>query len=158
MIVDSLPFIGVLFASQATASSIAPQAAAFRDMLRARSPSTPEAAAAAAVGMSRTAEGRATVGRLTYEADPRVMGQVAYEVTTTDLRPDLASIGVPITMLYPWDPTGLPEARARPLYEEAYRAAPNARLIAVPESQHFIMVDQPALFLDTLRAFLTDTR
>jgi pimeloyl-ACP methyl ester carboxylesterase len=158
LIVDSLPFIGVLFGPDATASSIAPQAAGLRDMLRARPAATPESAAAAAVGMSRTPEGRARVGRLTFEADPRVMGETAYEVATTDLRADLASIRVPITMLYPWDPNTLPEGRARALYEAAYSAAPNARLIAVPESQHFIMVDQPARFLDALHTFLSDTR
>ena len=98
------------------------------------------------------------MGRLTWEADPAVMGQAVHEVMTTDLRPDLASIQVPISMLYPWDASAVPELRARAVYEEAYRTAPSARLIAVPESQHFIMIDQPALFLEALRAFLDDTR
>lgn len=156
MIVDSLPFFGVLFGPQATPASLEPQAAAFRDMLRGRAAATPESAAAAAMGMSRTPEGRSRVGRLTFEADPAVMGQAAYEVMTTDLRPDLAAIRVPITMLYPWDSATLPEQRARAVYESAYRAAPDVRLIAVPESQHFIMIDRPGRFLEALRAFLAE--
>ena len=158
MIVDSLPFIGLLFDPHATVETIAPRAAGFRDMLRARPPATPDSAAAAAMVMSRTAEGRAQVGRLTWEADPSVIGQAVHEVMTTDLRRDLPRIGVPITLLYPWDPGTLPEERARTLYEAAYRGAPNARLVAVPASQHFIMIDQPARFIAEVETFLAAGR
>ncbi len=158
MIVDSLPFIGALFSPAATAESIAPQAEQMRAMLRARAGtlSTPETAAAMAMGQSRTAEGRALVGRWTYEADPAVMGDTVYETMITDLRPALPSVRTPIRMLFPWDAPALPEERARPLYEAAYRGAPNARLIAIPQSQHFIMVDRPDLFLRELRSFLEE--
>jgi pimeloyl-ACP methyl ester carboxylesterase len=155
MIVDSLPFIAVLFAPNPTAASIAPQAAAMRDLIRGRGkPSSAEVGAAQQAGMSATPEGQLQVGRWTWEAEPAVIAQAVYEVTTTDLRADLARIPTPITMLYPWQAGVLPEERARSLYESAYRAAPNARLVAIPESRHFIMVDQPELFANALRAFL----
>ena len=155
MIVDSLPFIGVLFAPGATAAAIAPQAAGYRDMVRGRGRSaSPEAAAAQAPGMSATPDGQLQVGRLTFEADPAVMAQAMYEVMTTDLRGDLARISTPITMLYPWQAGVLPEERARALYEGEYRSAPNARLVAVPQSRHFVMIDQPDRFAAELRTFL----
>ena len=157
MIVDSLPFIGALFDPSATAESIAPRAAAMRDMLKARAgapPPTPQEAAAAAVGMSRKSEGRAKIGGWTRLADQKAVGQAMYEVMTSDLRPDLAAIRTEILMLYPWDEATVDEARARAIYEGAYAAAPNARLVAVPHSQHFIMIDQPERFHALLAEFL----
>ncbi len=158
MIVDSLPFIGLLFDPSATPESLRPRAAAMRDMLKARASAprpTLEEAAAAAMGMSRTAEGRTKVGGWTREADQAVVGQAMYETMMGDLRSDLPSIRTPIVMLYPWDEATVSEAQARTLYESAYRPAPHARLVAVPHSQHFIMLDQPALFAEQLLAFLT---
>lgn len=160
MIVDSLPFIGILFDPASTAAGIEPRAAAMRDALKARSTMprpTPEQAAQAATGQSRSEAGRMLVGRWTYQADPAVMGQLAYETMVTDLRADLPSIRVPITMLFPWDEGTLSEAQSRALYENAYRGAPRARLVGIPNSQHFIMVDQPAMFIEQLRAFLSET-
>ena len=161
MIVDSLPFIGLLFDPSATPESLKPRAAAMRDMLKARASAprpSPEQAAAAAIGMSRTAEGRARVGAWTREADQAVVGQAMYETMLGDLRADLPTIRTPITMLYPWDEATGGEARARTLYEGAYRGAARARLVAVPHSQHFIMLDQPGLFADQLLAFLKESR
>ena len=40
------------------------------------------------------------------------------------------------------------------LYRTAYAAAPNAQLVPVPGSAHFIMLDQPQRMLDAIRTFL----
>ena len=45
---------------------------------------------------------RAKVKAWVKQADPRVTGEALYEDMTTDLRPDMAAIATPITLVYPW--------------------------------------------------------
>lgn len=54
-------------------------------------------------------------------------------------------------------PTGAPmtDAQMEAIYTSAYHAAPNATLARVPDSAHFIQIDQPARFQQEVRDFLT---
>jgi pimeloyl-ACP methyl ester carboxylesterase len=68
-----------------------------------------------------------------------------YEDLQTDLRGDLAGIKVPMLLVYPYDSTlQKDEAAYDSLYHDAYKAMPNATLVRVDDSRHFIMYDQPA--------------
>src|SRR3546814_19440822 len=58
--------------------------------------------------------------------DARVSGQAMYEDMTTDLRPDMAAIATPITLVYPYS-AGLPKERADAFYRAEYAKAPNVR-------------------------------
>jgi pimeloyl-ACP methyl ester carboxylesterase len=40
------------------------------------------------------------------------------------------------------------------LYADAYKALPNAKLVAVENSEHFIMLDQPQRFAEEVTRFL----
>ena len=110
MIVDSLPWYGMLFGPGATVD--------------------------AACGLT----------------DTRVSAEAMYEDMITDLRGDMGKIATPITMLYPTS-AALPKAVAEPLYTAAYKDAPHATLVEVPDSAHFIMLDQPEVFLKAVTAF-----
>ena len=44
--------------------------------------------------------------------------------------------------------------RAHTLYRTAYDADPDARLVPIEDSFHFVMLDQPARFTAALEAFL----
>jgi len=106
-------------------------------------------------------------GQARWRADPeiafailsnrghRVVGQALYDDLVTDLRPDLAKITVPVTMLYPWDESsGAPQQVFDTLYTGAYASLPNRKVERVDGSYHFIMIDQPAVFLQKVDAFL----
>lgn len=86
-------------------------------------------------------------------ADPRVTGQALYEDMTTDLRPDMATITAPITMVYPWSAM-LPQDRAAAVYTAAYAKAPNTTLVPIGGSGHFVMLDQPAAFAAAVERWL----
>lgn len=150
MVIDALPFIGTLFAPGATVAAIEPQAAAMRDRIAASPPS-----AVAAPMMSITPVGQQQVAAWSLASDPKTVAQALYEDMVTDLRPDMASIATPITLLYPTSPAVPPE-RATALYGTAYEPAPNARLVPIPGSYHFIMLDQPTLFAAEVKRFLAD--
>lgn len=155
MIVDALPYIGDIFVPGSTVAMLAPQAAAMKDRMAAQygKPQDPAANAAVAAGLTATPAARAQVTEWVAHADPRVSGQALYEDMTTDLRPGMATIAAPITMVYPWSAT-LPKERADPLYRAAYAKAPHVTFVDVKDSAHFVMLDQPAAFAAAVDAFL----
>ncbi len=161
MIVDSLPFIGTLFDPDATVAAITPQATGMRDAMlaaAARQAGKPRTPGAPIPFMSITPEGARQVALWSSQADPSVSARAMYEDMTTDLRPALPAIRTPITMLYPYSSKSFGADHAKAIYATAYQGAPNARLVAVPESFHFIMLDQPAVFATALRQFLQEKR
>lgn len=153
MIVDSLPWYGMLFGPGATVDAVKPQAAAMRDRFAA-SYGKPDAAAnqAMAARFALRPDAQAKVAGWMGKTDARVSAEAMYEDMITDLRGDMGKIATPITMLYPTS-TALPKAVAEPLYTAAYKDAPHATLVEVPDSAHFIMLDQPEVFLKAVTGF-----
>ena len=153
MIVDSLPWYGMLFGPSATVDAVKPQAAAMRDRFAA-SYGKPDAAAnqAMAARFALRPDAQAKVADWMGKTDVRVSAEAMYEDMITDLRGDMGKIATPITMLYPTS-AALPKAVAEPLYTAAYKDAPHATLVEVPDSAHFIMLDQPEVFLKAATAF-----
>jgi pimeloyl-ACP methyl ester carboxylesterase len=156
MVVDALPFYGMLFGPAATVALVEPQGKAMRDQLAATygKPANPAPAEAIANQLALKPESRAKVKAWVLAADPRVTGEAMYEDLTTDLRPDLAGIKTPITLVYPWKETGPSKPMADALYHGAYAAAPNMTFVDVGDSAHFVMLDQPAAFAAALEGFV----
>lgn len=155
MLVDSLPYLGTLFVPGGTVETVRPLAEDLRNRMLAATSTTPTVADERDPGgiMSITPEGRKQVARWSSAADRGAAAEIMYEVMTTDLRPDLAGIKTPITLLYPTSPA-VPYAVAKAIYGGAYAAAPNAKLVEVADSYHFIMLDQPGRFASEVKAFL----
>ncbi|MES2755513.1 MAG: alpha/beta hydrolase [Pseudomonadota bacterium] len=156
MIVDALPFVGLLFGPDATVAAVTPRGRVIRDQMAASygKPADPAAAEAVATGLTATPDARAKVTRWVMAADPRVGAQAFYEDLTTDLRPDLPALTTPLTIVYPWAARGPSEAQASALYRGAYAGTPNAHFVAIADSAHFVMLDQPAAFQAAVAAFL----
>lgn len=154
MIVDSLPYIGLLFSPAATVPLVEPQARAMRDAIAATygKPADPAMAERTANGLALKPESRALVKAWALAADPRVTAAALYEDMTTDLRPDLPRITAPITLVYPAPATGA--AMGAVLYKGAYATAPHVVLVPITDSAHFVMLDQPAAFRTALGTFL----
>ncbi len=149
MIVDALPFFGVLVSPTATPETVRPIAAQLRTALQSQSGPQP-----VPTSMSLNEAARAQIAVWMTAANHHVTGQAIYEDATSDLRGDVPAIGrVPTTVLYAVsDP-----ARAdmfRTIFAGAYAAAPSIRVIPVENSAHFIMLDQPDRFREAVMAFL----
>ena len=151
MIVDSLPFVGTLFLPTATVAMVEPQARAMRDRIAASygKPVDPAYATATAERLALKPGSRATVAGWMAKADPRVTATAMYEDMTTDLRPAMATIATPITLVYPSD-----GAATDAKYHDAYKDAPHVTFVPVADSAHFVMLDQPAAFQAAVDAFL----
>ena len=157
MIVDSLPYAGLMFGPAASQAIIEPQIRAMRDRLLAGtqdSYAATEPQQMAGLVKSHDAEADAAIAAASA-SDYRVVANALYEDMTTDVRPDLAKITVPVTILYPWDAsTGVPQEMFDALYTSAFARLPNRKIERIDGSYHFIMIDQPAIFLRKVDAFL----
>jgi pimeloyl-ACP methyl ester carboxylesterase len=157
MIVDSLPFIGTLLAPGSTVETIRPMATAMRERARAaprHADATPPADDPGGI-WSITADGRRRVAGWSGAADPAAVAQILYDVMQTDATPGLAAVTAPVTLLYPTS-DAVPAAAAQPRYADAYHGLSTLRMVEVPGSYHFIMLDQPQRFADAVAAFLAD--
>jgi pimeloyl-ACP methyl ester carboxylesterase len=153
MIVDALPWIGTLFGAEQVAQ-VEGQGRALRDQMAALygkpNPANDQAVAAR---NALKPDSQAKIAGWSAKADARVSGQALYEDLTTDLRGDLAGIAPPITLVVPFG-GAVGQAQAEAIYRAAYASAPHFTLVAVPDSGHFAMLDQPAAFDAVLEQFL----
>lgn len=159
MIVDSLPFFGMMFGPQATAQTIAPQAAAARDKILAGGQATyaaDEPKIMASLVKSQGPEAQAAIAAA-QASDHSVVARAMYEDMIMDLRADLPKIQKMTTVLYAFDASvGFPQAAVDGLYQTAYAGLPNKHLVRIDNSYHFIQIDQPEVFDREVHAFLAN--
>ena len=155
MIVDALPFVGSAFFPGSTVAMITPQAEAMRGQMASLYGKPVPAAVAAAIANTNALKpaSRTQVAAWVGAADMRVAGQALYEDLITDLRPALASIAAPITVVVPWT-AERGEDKVLAFYKNEYAGAPRITLKGVGDSGHFVMLDQPEAFRGVLAEFL----
>jgi pimeloyl-ACP methyl ester carboxylesterase len=152
MIVDALPYVGDTILPGATVAQVEPQARAMRDQITASYGKEVPGADRMAATMAVTPAAQAKVAAWIKGADSRVSAEALYEDLTTDLRPDMAAIKTPITLIYPTS-TAMPKERADAFYRGEYAKAPKVTYVAVPDAGHFIMLDQPQAFAAAVASF-----
>ena len=157
MVVDMLPFIGAMFGGPtATVESLRPVAEQVRAGMAS---ATPEARRAQIeqmmAGMIRTEALRPRAIEQSLTSHPPTSAQGFHDLIVTDLRPEVARLAVPLTVLYT-DPAGAPltPARIDEFYRASYAGASQAVVRRVPDTAHFIMFDAPETFQRELREFL----
>jgi pimeloyl-ACP methyl ester carboxylesterase len=73
----------------------------------------------------------------------------------TDLRPELARITAPITVLYVVPPNSpLPPAQLEAALRASFATAPNPELLRIEDSYHFIQFDQPGRLVAEVDALM----
>ena len=145
MLVDTLPFLGVIYAGpNATPDSIRPMAMAMKAQM---SGPMPEAMAQQMGAQMVTApEDVARVVGWMKISDPAVVGTAMTDDMLVDLRPGLGDLKIPVSVLYE---TPLGDAM-----KAGYAALPAGTLVEVRGAKPFIMYDPPALFDAALDQFL----
>jgi pimeloyl-ACP methyl ester carboxylesterase len=159
MIVDALPYFPVLLAQggpMPSTAQIESVATMMRDKVAARygKPSDPETVKGDVEKLAVNPASRVKMTQWAAQADPRVTAQLLYEDMTTDLRLDLPSLKLPITVVVPWTQTPFGQERTLAFYRKQYDGTRNLRFAPIAESGHFVMLDQPAEFRTVLDAFL----
>lgn len=156
MIVDALPFYSVLFGPAVTAEAARPFAAqASAAILAADQTAFRTMQVQTAAGLARDPAMRERIVEWSMASDRRAFAAAMTDVMTTDARPGLAAMTIPVTALYATDADGgPPPAMAQGLWEREYAALPGVTLIRVDASRHFIMADQPERFAEAVDEFL----
>lgn len=157
VIVDALPFYGMLMGPTATVETVAPAAAQMRDKVKAQSQADYAAGQPKTMQMLIKSKGPAADAATTASqmSNPTVVAQAMYEDFVTDMRPRLGAIKTPALVLYAFDQTmGIPQAAMDGLWQSAYAAMPAKKLVRIDGSYHFIQIDQNEAFERELTAFL----
>jgi len=153
LIVDSVPFFAtVRMGPNATAAQAAPLADAIRS---GRSKMTDADSAQMMASMATAQADRDMISLWSKASDPSALANALADDLTLDLRPGLAAISTPITIVYPdYVPLGVPKGATDGTYHAAWAGAKAVIFVPVAASLHFVMLDQPAQFNAALDAFL----
>jgi len=127
--------------------------------------STPEQFAAqtkmAATMLITRPQDAETIAAICQRADRDTFIEATRELIGTDLRPDLVKIKVPVVMIAAVAREGeygqsaaANHAYVDKAYRDVFQGTPQLKLTFIPDSRHFVMYDQPRVFLERLRAEL----
>ncbi|WGM39155.1 alpha/beta hydrolase [Caulobacter sp. NIBR1757] len=155
MVVDAFPFFSILIQAK-DAAAAEPVAARTRanfatlsdeDLLKVQTRTMKT--------LVKNEQGQKDAVAWSMASDRQVVGQVTYEVMTSDLRGELAAITTPVTVLYAKDASmGFVGAIIGGVYKDNYAALKGVKVIEIDNSLHFIMLDQPEAFLGEVETFL----
>ncbi|MGH6950294.1 MAG: alpha/beta fold hydrolase [Vitreimonas sp.] len=155
MVVDMFPWMGAMFGPPgSTAESVRPTADQIAAQMRAAPPggSMMEQTIAS---MVRTESARPQMVQYIRDSDRTTVANAFHELIVTDLRPELSNIRVPLTVLYVVPPNvPIPAEQYDAYMRMSYTNTPQARVIKIEESYHFIMVDQFDRFMSEVNGFL----
>ena len=152
LIVDALPFFAAtMMGPGATLETVRPTA----ELIRASPPLTGETQTRMINAMVTGVADRALLTGWSDASDTSAVANALADDLELDLRPGLASIPTPVTMLYPDNVAlGMPAGAADGYYGAAFAALRHKTLKRVDHSLHFIMLDQPDAFAADLDEFL----
>lgn len=91
-----------------------------------------------------------TIAEWSYKSDRKTLGSTIVEMSTTDLRKDIANIKSPILVMASLFGT---KEKSEEIYNQQY-ALLKHKTIKVADSKHFIMYDQPQWFYNEIDTFL----
>jgi pimeloyl-ACP methyl ester carboxylesterase len=157
MVVDMFPFMGNMFGgANATPASVMPMADQIRTAMR-LSPQgqVSEQTRATINSMVRTEAARPEIIEHARLSDVGVTANAFHELIVTDLRPELGNIRAPVTVLYVIPPNiPFPAEQYDAFIRASYATLPNARIVKIEDSWHFIMIDQFDRFMNEVNTFL----
>src|SRR5690606_11740518 len=105
--------------------------------------------------MTSTENMRPTLVQHVRDSNRATVANAFAELIVTDLRPELPNIRAPLTVLYVIPPDlPLPPEQYEQFFHLSYANAPQARVIKIEDSRHFIMIDQAERFIREAEAFL----
>jgi pimeloyl-ACP methyl ester carboxylesterase len=156
IVVDALPFFGLMFNPLATTEQMLPQAKALEQRMAGLDDQQFERQAKASVSiLTKSAEKKELLLKWSKQSDRKVYVKYLGELMAYDARPELKTITCPVTVLYAYDEAmGVPEAQLKRLYATAYADLKTVNINSVPGSFHFIMWDQPQDFYRAVKEVL----
>jgi len=155
MIVDALPFAGAMLGVDDAAAAAA-QAAPARDRIIAETQLQYASEESNILrSLVKSPEGLREATGWAVTSDKSVVARIFYEDMTLDIRPMLHQIKTSVTVLYAWNSsTGISRTNTEAFYQQSFASLMNKTVVCMAESYHYIMLDQPDLFIAQVDKFL----
>ena len=157
MVVDMIPYLGVAFVPPgAPPESLRATADRMQQgMVTAPADSFVAGFGQMIAGMTRKEGVKPDLLQSVRGSDQATVAHAFHELIVTDLRPELSRITVPLTVLYVIPPNPpLPPPQYEAALKADYATVPQARLVKIDDSYHFIQIDQPERFVSEVDAFM----
>ena len=158
VIVDSYPFLSLIFNPNATAKSVIPQANQMKEYMISSSDSSYRSQQKLTLKTMITDSLNIEKAlKWSIESDRKTTAQAMFEIMTTDLRGELNKIKVPILVLGSWygyKDYGVTKESIYSSLENQYSEAKNCKFKVADTAKHFIMWDEPLWFIAELKVFL----
>ncbi len=153
---DGVPFLPALQSSAATAEAMRTPAAQLRASMEGLSPEAfAQRARASVLHMVTDPATAKRGGDWSAKSDPKTVAEAMHTMLTTDLRPGLSRVKVPVLLVASTNPMVGAEATLA-AYAAQVKGAPQARTVLAEGARHFVMYDAPNFFHAQLEAFLKD--
>lgn len=151
MVVDMVPFMGAMFGQpNATPATLAPMADQLRTQLL-----TGNLLDQMIGTMARSEADRQRLLAYADSSDRLTVANAMHELILTDMRPELARIDVPLTVLYVQRANvPMPAAQYDAGMKQMYGNAPDVTLVRINDSNHYIQLDQPERFVAAVDTFM----
>jgi pimeloyl-ACP methyl ester carboxylesterase len=100
------------------------------------------------------------VASLGAKSNPKAVGQAAFELFTTDLRPGLKSIQAPVLLIGAGAAATdeATKAQIEKAYADQIAAIPRHKLAFAPRARHFVQLDAPQFFYAEVDDFLKENQ
>ncbi|HRJ28361.1 MAG TPA: alpha/beta hydrolase [Cyclobacteriaceae bacterium] len=160
-IVDALPYFPAIQNPSATVESMKPMATSMRNMMKNATPEQTRQSQQYYLSTMATAPDKLErISRWGIESHAPTVAQAMYEMQTIDLRKDVATIKVPVTVLGAWvayKDYGVTHESTLKNFSDQYQLVKNVNIQLTDTAKHFIMFDDPAWFFEKMDAFLEVT-
>ncbi|MEQ8406269.1 MAG: alpha/beta hydrolase [Oceanicaulis sp.] len=151
VLIDSAPFFAGLMQPGADPASVTARRQAMVDQFMAMERAALMAMMRQGLPMQVTSEAdQARVMGWIETSDQRALAVASSEIFAGDLRAWLDEVRAPVTLIYPGEPGGPFKAR----YAAQYERLDRFEMRAVPDSRHFVMLDQPEAVIAILQLVL----
>jgi pimeloyl-ACP methyl ester carboxylesterase len=158
--VDGLPFFPALQMPGATAETSRPVAENMKNMFSTQTPEQARAGQKMYLPSMITDPAKINlVAEIASRCDPKTLGQVMYEMYTTDLRDSVAKIGCPVLVLGAWiayKNYGVTRESSLNSYKDQIKTIKNCKIELSDTAKHFIFFDDPQWFYEKVDSFLKD--
>lgn len=151
--IDGVPYLGALADPAATPESNqagAEQMASFMATLSAEQYAAQNRMALSA--MITDPDDVERIAEPSSQSDPATVGQAVAEMLTTDIRPLMKQVRVPVVLIQAAD-SGATEG-ARNAYAAQVADIPDLHHVVASRGRHFVQIDDPAFVLSEVRALL----
>jgi pimeloyl-ACP methyl ester carboxylesterase len=159
IIVDSLPFLAGTWPGIKNVEAASKQATMLRKMIGGQPQESYEAFVRGGASLKPMITGEADLARAidwSLKSDRTAVADAMFELMTTDLRPVLPKIQSPALVLGSW--IGMKEYTTREaveiIFKEQYTGLASYQFILSDDAKHFLMLDAPQWFYQTLETYL----